>query len=250
MKLNILGFAMIVILILGCSGLVHGVLPDGLVFLVTFDEKNGEDVHDMSGFGNHGVVVGKEDWVGGKYGNGFHFDGSTNITVSNNEPLSKLTHPMSVGAWVNPEALSAWQNIVEMDGNAGWKFGFNVTNIVWTTYHIQDFTAGGTAIANDEWTHVAATWDGKQAMIYINGEAEPAIAGSGVINVEGEPSLDIGYRSTSKSAYFTGTMDDIFIFNKVLKQNDIEKMMAGFSTMLAVDPQAKLTKTWGDIKRF
>ena len=126
------------------SGLASADLPEGLVFLMDFEEGSGDTVHDLSGFGNDGVVEGKVDWVNGKYGKAFNFDGATNIAVENAEPLSALTHPMSVGLWINPTAVGGWRSILEMDGPAGWKIGIHTTGnvIVWTTYHVQDFGAG------------------------------------------------------------------------------------------------------------
>ena len=249
MKKNlVLSFVIISAFILVCSNVVSAALPQGLVYLVTFDDQKGNTVKDMSGFGNNGTVVGKADWVNGKSGGGFHFDGKTNITVPNAKPLSALTHPMSVGVWTNPEVLAGWSQVIEMDGPAGWKLGFNVVNVVWTTYFVQDFTAAGKVIDIGKWTHIAATWDGKEAIIYVNGAPEPPIAGAGVINVEKQPSLDIGYRSSSKASYYTGTLDDAFVFNRVLKQDEIKGFMGGFAGLLAVEPNDKITATWGNIK--
>ena len=47
-----LSFIMVLIFSLVVSGLVRGALPEGLVFLMMFDEGKGGDVHDQSGFGN------------------------------------------------------------------------------------------------------------------------------------------------------------------------------------------------------
>ncbi|MGB9596651.1 MAG: LamG domain-containing protein [Candidatus Poribacteria bacterium] len=231
--------------------------PDGLVFFVAFDEGSGDTVKDSSGFGNHGVINGKADWIKGKFGGGFHFDGKTSISVPNKEPLTSLTHPMSVSAWVNPDALGGWQNIVEMDRTAadktkGWKFGFNVDKVVWTTYGVKDFT-GITTISNGKWTHVAATWDGSQAIIYVNGEAEPPIAGGGVIDVKDTkdiPSLDLGWRRSSAASYYSGGMDEVCVFKRVLKEVEIKNLMNGVASMMAVEPNGKLTTKWGDIKNI
>jgi len=252
------GFSsLITILVLGlaCANVSLAKPPDGLVFFFAFDEGGGDTARDSSGFGNNGVINGKSDWTNGKHKGGFHFDGKTNIAVENKEPLTKLTHPMSVAAWVNPDALAGWQNIVEMDRTDankvnGWKFGFNVTKVVWTTYGVLDFT-GATTIENGKWTHVAATWDGAQAIIYINGEPEAPIKGGGVINVKDTkdiPSLDLGWRRSSASAYYFGDMDEVCIFNRLLDENEIKNIMGGLADLVAVESGGKLTAKWGDIK--
>ncbi len=220
---------------------------EGLVLAMTFDEGSGNVAHDLSGNGNHGEVVGVGSWIGGNYGGGFHFDGATRITVPNAEPLSSLTDPMSVGCWVNPDVMGGWRQLVEMDGDAGWKIGFNDAGIVvWTTYHVKDFESQ-TVVEPGKWTHVATTWDGSQAIVYINGEPDDPIAGGGVIDVSGEPSLDIGYRRTSESSWYEGGIDDVFIFNKVLEQQEIKNIMGGLSA-LAVEPGGKTATTWGALK--
>ena len=228
---------------------VWAALPDSIVFLITFDEGSGDTVSDLSGNGNNGAIEGSVEWGPGQFGQALYFDGATHVTVPNADPLKQLTDPMSVGAWVNPDDLGSWRNIVEMDGAAGWKFGFSNEHLVWTTYHVKDFQAAD-PITPGEWTHVAVTWDGAEAHVYVNGEEDSAspIAGGGKIDVSGEPSLDIGFRSTSSSSFFVGWMDELWIANDVLSQGDIQGLMDGFGTLLAVDPQEKLAVSWGELK--
>lgn len=230
----------------------------GLVLAMMFDEKSGDKVTDSSGYGNHGKVDGKVDWRVGKYNNAFHLDGATHITVLNKDPLTKLTHPMTVGCWVNPDTITGWHNIVEMDKTdpaskvGGWKLGFNATkNVVWTTYGVKDF-AGTTVVDVGKWSHVAVTWDGAQATIYVNGKAEAPIAGGGVINVSDTsqfPSLDIGWRRSSASSFLAGFVDDLFVYNRLLTAKEINDLMAGMSA-LAINSEDKATTTWGNLKKF
>lgn len=222
---------------------------DGLVFAMTFEEGSGDQINDLSGNGNHGEVVGNVDWGAGSNGGGFHLDGATHIVVPNAEPLSSLTHPMTVGCWINPDEVGGWRSIIEMDGAAGWKIGTHSSGdvVVWTTYHVKDFAAT-TSIVAGEWTHIAATWDGAEALIYVNGELDASVAGGGVIDVSGEPSLDIGYRRTSESSWYMGNIDDVFIYDKVLSQQELADVLDGLPT-LSVEPGNKAAITWGALKR-
>lgn len=230
-------------------------LDKGLVFAMTFDQSSGNIVRDDSGYGNHGKVEGKVDWKAGKYGNAFHLDGATHISVPNKAPLTLLTHPMTVGCWVNPDAISGWHNIVEMDRTAAtktgaWKLGLDANkHVVWTTYGVKDFAATS-VVTVGQWTHVAATWDGAQAIVYYNGKPDAPIAGGGVINVKDTadiPSLDIGWRRSSAASFLTGSVDDLFIYNRVLSQAEINEVMTKLSA-LAVEPHGKTATTWGSLK--
>lgn len=227
-------------------------LPSNVVFLMTFENGSGGVVSDISGHGNDGTIEGSVEWGAGVQGGAIHFDGQSHVTVPNAEPLSSLSHPMSVGAWVNPDILGGWRVIIEMDGGAGWKFGFqDPDHLVWTTYHIKDFSAAD-PIELGVWTHVAATWDGSEAVVYVNGEEDSAspIAGGGVIDVSAEPSLDLGYRSTSGSSYYEGWMDEVWVADDVLSQGEIQDMMDGLSTLLAVEPGNKAAVTWSELKSY
>ncbi len=244
-----LGFIIVLIFSLAVSGLVRGALPEGLVFLMMFDEGKGVEVSDQSGFGNDGVIEGKEDWVDGVFGKALGFDGATtNVTVPNAKPLSDIGDSLTVGLWINPTVLGGWRSILEMDGAAGWKIGLNngTDAVVFTTYHVKDFAAVTPVVAG-VWTHIAATWDGSETLVYVNGALDATIPGGGAIDVSSEPTLDIGYRSTTASSWFEGAVDDVFIYNKVLSQQEVAGLMDGIST-LSVEPTGKAATTWGALK--
>jgi hypothetical protein len=251
MKLRVvLSSIVVLIFVFACSGPVGAALSEGLVFLATFDDKSGDKVSDLSGSKNNGTVKGKVDWTDGKFASGFRFDGATYITVANAKPLSALTHPMSSGAWVNPVSFDANNNIVEMDGATGWKLGFTNGIPQFTTYHVFDFNSK-TKLATGGWSHVAATWDGKQVIFYINGEIDATVAGSGVIEVSKEPSLDIGYRRVGAASFYKGILDDVFVYKRLLTQTEIKDTMKGFASVItSVEPNAKIATTWGDMKKF
>jgi len=138
---------------------------------------------------------------------------------------------MSVGVWAKPTKISSWTNLVEMDGGAGWKLGFHASKaVVWTTCHVKDFIAKDPT-TEGEWSHIAATWDGKKATIYVNRKVGSggAISGGGKINVAKEPSLDLGYRRSSKASYFSGLMDEMWICNRLVSIDEIKSAMAGNS---------------------
>jgi len=220
-----------------------------IVFLATFDGDSGTTVKDV--YGATGTVIGKATTVEGKFGKAFSFDGATAIQFPKTEALAKLKEPLSAGAWVKPTALSGWTNIVEMDGPVGaWKLGFNNAAPVWTTYRVKDHTGNGPVPLN-EWSHIVATYDAKVARLYINGKLDAEVAGSGNVKVDVPevPTLDIGWRSTSKASFFTGAMDEVFVADTVLSEADIAVVMKGLAAAsTAVQPRDKLATRWATMK--
>jgi hypothetical protein len=225
------------------------ILQAKVVFLATFDSDSGATVKDT--YGASGTVIGKAATVDGKYGKAFSFDGATAIQFKKTDALSKIKEPMSAGAWVKPAALTDWTNIVEMDGPAGaWKLGFSNAAPVWTTYRVKDHTGKG-PVALNEWSHITATYDAKVARLYVNGKLDSEIAGSGGIKVDVAevPTLDIGWRSTSKASFFKGAMDEVFVADTVLTDAEVATVMKGLATTsTAVEARGKLATQWAAMK--
>lgn len=217
-----------------------------VVFLATFDN---DSVSDSAG-GLDGTVTGTAAYGAGKHGKALQLDGASAVTYQKSAALGGLKEPITVGAWVNPSALASWTNIVEMDGPAGsWKLGFSDAKPVWTTYRVKDHEGVGPVPLN-EWTHIAATYDAVTATIYLNGKVDSEIAGSGSINVADAavPTLDIGWRSTTKSAFLSAALDEVFVANTLMSAAEIASAMNGLGGTTAVEARGKLATRWATLK--
>ena len=92
------------------------------------------------------------------------------------------------------------------------------------------------------WYHIAGVKKASNLIIYINGEQK------GNFNVkrdfgQGKGQLRIG-GTTSRSASFA--MDEFQMYDRALTEKEIALVFKGI--FLSVEPQAKLTTTWGRIK--
>ncbi|MDA1191254.1 MAG: LamG domain-containing protein [Candidatus Poribacteria bacterium] len=232
------------------SQIVWSSPPDDIVFLATFDEGSGNKIVDHSQYGHDmDLVAGNADWVNGKFGKGLHFDGATAFEVLKDEVLAGFTDKITVGAWVSPEALPTWTSLVEMDGlsnaeaNSAWKVGFHDTQLVFTTYWVKDHDSA-VVVALDTWQHVVWTYDGAEAGFYLNGNKEATVAGQGTFNIQ---ALTIGWRRSAKASAYTGSLDEVFVSNKVLSDGDIRDISKGIT--LSVDPAGKVSTTWATLKK-
>lgn len=228
-------------------------VPDDFVLLVNFDEGSGDELVDHSQYGhNLELVSGASNWVGDQdAGQAMEFDGETAFEVEKTDVLASFMDTISIGVWVRPSALDGWRNIVEMDntdgGNEAWKVGFNNDKPVFTTYRVKDHTAGG-SVALDEWQHVAYVYDGATANIYINGDLDSEIAGSGIFDTSADDviALDVGWRRGSGTSFMSGTMDQLWVSNAVKSEAEVNELMGGIT--LDVDPAGKMATTWGHMK--
>jgi hypothetical protein len=116
-------------------------------------------------------------------------------------------------------------------------------------------TPDGQEIELGVWTHVAVTWDANDPNMrfYKNGEEiHMAAKGGGAVGEGPDVEIGIGNQSVSAGADsmnrpLDGIMDDVAVWNRGLSQAEIAEMMT-VGIPLAVEPNGKLTTTWGAVK--
>jgi hypothetical protein len=78
-----------------------------------------------------------------------------------------------------------------------------------------------TVLSTGQWYHVAATWDGANVRIYIDGQLDNTIARSGTIGSDTR-SLYIGGRSGTD--FFNGMLRDVRLYNRPLTTAEIVRL--------------------------
>lgn len=74
------------------------------------------------------------------------------------------------------------------------------------------------------WYHIACTYDGTSASIYVDGELQNSVSMSGLLRVSTQHIL-IGANPTSPpSSFFNGSIDDIRIWNRALSASEIQDL--------------------------
>ncbi|WP_299383513.1 LamG-like jellyroll fold domain-containing protein [uncultured Lacinutrix sp.] len=72
------------------------------------------------------------------------------------------------------------------------------------------------------WVHVAATTNGSQTVLYVNGEAQGSPAGSGGVNND-TSNFTIGRLANTDSNYFHGEIDEVRVFDIALTEEEIQR---------------------------
>jgi hypothetical protein len=184
-----------------------------------FDEGAGSTAHDSSGNGNDGTLYNNPTWVTGEVGGALQFDGVSTYAEAPDSSSLDVTNAVTLEAWVYPNSLTGWTNVIEKDQEGGYKLGFYNNQVVFTLYQLLDESSTGTVPLN-QWSYVAATYDGQNVKIYINGNLDTTIAHTEEIGV-GESPVDIGWRRTSSASYFNGVMDEVKVWNRALTAEEI-----------------------------
>jgi len=204
----------------------------------TLDEGVGATAMDWSGNGNYGTLMGDPQWVDGYQGGALELDGSDYVDTGNTTDLATWT----VAAWViSPDAPSASaasgpvhrEKNYQLDWNhADETFRGAVAMRVGETWHAASFGP----LAGNTWYHLAATFDGTALTSYKNGVlivSNPAAAGTPDAEAG---TLMIGRHSTIANNYFTGTVDDVRVYNRALSEAELAEVMRG-DPLLAGAPE-------------
>lgn len=118
------------------------------------------------------------------------------------------------GAWTDPYV--GHQIGIRNGRLATW---FNVQSVN------REYDSG--TIRADEWTHLAFTFNGRETVSYVNGEvAAKHTDRRGNIEFRENPHFVIGDRSNAVPGEpFKGLVDEVTLFNRVLRQQEIEAVM-------------------------
>jgi len=98
----------------------------------------------------------------------------------------------------------------------------------------------------------SGVYDGKDGILYINGEEAGRVPGSGEIAGDWEQGARVGY-NIDNARPFTGLMDDICLWKRALTEEEIGIVMEqgpGGIFSDAVSPVGNATTTWGELKIF
>ena len=226
---------------------------------------NENDLNDYSGNGNHGTAVdGPVTVLDAERGWVVAFNDQPNlpsrINCGTDDPSA--SGELSVSIWIKWDGLNGnWQ------GMAGKSFQYEDRRWI---FQLQDSDGmiqwGGTdqdnlhifstvAPAAGEWQHVAGTCDGSYSKVYINGE----IVGEGPggfrpdAALEANVTLGFGEDRDDYDESFNGLMDEIYIYNRTLSDNQIVDLFHGIpaSFVKADNPVpangALHTDTWANL---
>ena len=213
----------------------------GLVAAYGFEETSGTRATDSSGKGNNGTLSNATRTTQGKFGRALSFNGSNSlVTVADNASLD-LTSGMTLSAWVYPTSQTANRTTVimkERSGGLAWSLSAS-SNVKRpnTTTRIGNKdvnVTGGSQLPINTWTHLAATFDGRTQILYVNGVRVAARAPIGTLNVSANP-LRIGGNTVLANQYFKGLIDEVRVYNRALTQKEI--------AAVSQEPVAQTTQT-------
>ena len=171
-----------------------------------------------------GSVHGQPRWTGGKLGKALQVDGLSGfVSGAKVDGLPQRNAPRTLAVWIKPEA-----NLIDDSGifhyGAVWpgppgrSFSLALTRlgkISLGSLIASSSVESSNSVADGAWRHVAGTWDGSAASIYIDGKLDTRRQPQ-VKPDTGDSSGWIG-RYLREGTPFRGAIDDVRVYSRALK---------------------------------
>jgi Concanavalin A-like lectin/glucanases superfamily/Domain of unknown function (DUF1929)/Bacterial Ig domain/Galactose oxidase, central domain len=201
----------------------------GLVAAYGFEEATGTAVDDASSQNNDGAITGATRSTEGRFGRSMSFDGAGDWVAVPDADSLDLSNAMTLEAWVRPSVLSSWRTVLMKEQTGGLVYGLYAnsdTNRPSAHAHTtrEEDTRGTAQLPTGAWSHLAATYDGSNLRIFVNGVQGSSHTLTGSLIISGG-ALRIGGNSVW-GEYFSGLIDEVRVYKRVLTAAEIQQDMA------------------------
>jgi len=191
---------------------------------------------------NDGTLISMDpdnDWVSGEINDlALDFDGNNDYVRVDDDPSLTVTTGLTISFWAYRRTSDTWelavgngggwrQNGYHVMGASSGRYRFEIQNLTDDSKEILDTV---TAVPNNEWHMITATYDGAYLTFYIDDNQDisghiTALSSEGRNDVtyigDSGNNLHIGWHSYGPS-YFDGVIDDVRIYNCELTSDEVE----------------------------
>jgi len=199
-----------------------------------FEQVVGPTVVDASGHGHDGALVGGATVVADDERGNILLLAGHGYVECGADPTFDITGPISVTAWIKTETPSKPYQVIITRGPSNWR--------LMSSRHINTlhFAAGGIRVVEDDptmlngtrditdgrWHHVAAIYDGLRMCLYVDGDLDASVGAGGTLDISDEP-VRIGGIPESPDRQWTGSIDDVRIYDYALNEMEIRALREG-----------------------
>ncbi|WP_026977994.1 LamG-like jellyroll fold domain-containing protein [Flavobacterium tegetincola] len=151
-----------------------------------------------------------------------NFDGVNDYVTLSNESSFDFTNQMTVEFWMNSNTTPAQWDALVTKGDDSWRIALTGDGKI-------NFAVGGTSfgsvtsnasVIDGNWHHVAFTFNGSTAIIYIDGVQDSSASGTGSIN-NSAYNVALGENLQATGRNYTGSMDEVRIWNIARSASEI-----------------------------
>jgi hypothetical protein len=204
------------------------------------NEGGGDTVADLSGNGNTGTFTNTPTWTSGNYGPAIDFAGGgadQHIAIPHN-PTHDITSQITLISYAYPHNDNAAQGlIVKMTYTVAWGLYLATTGRFQVRMYIggslEEALSPTNVFAANNWYQFAATYDGANICLYLNGVSVLTQPASGAIGTS-TGDLDFGIRGLAID--YNGLQSNNLVYNRALTAGEIGQIYRDPFCMLTKQP--------------
>lgn len=209
--------------------------PSGLVSWWPGDGHADDIVGD-----NHGTLRNAAAFANGMVEQAFGFDGVDDFVSAPHKAQQNIREALTIDAWVMKKGPCQRLNcivlmkedvpapgendlrygllIFDEGGVAPGRVSLSLNTAIW-----EDVVISNTVLEDNVWRHVAGTYDGSIAKIYVNGILENSVEKSGPLLPSTGGAIKIGQESAAGEdpEFFNGLIDEVELYNRALSAEEI-----------------------------
>lgn len=197
---------------------------------------------DATPYADNGTVSGATLTTDrkGRANSAYAFDGSTSSLLAPNNGILNLAGDMSVSAWIKPTSIGGFLNgaapivqkrlangttsyVLELKNGGGIGVEWYSVAGGWKSV----VTASG-LISTGSWYHVSMTRTATSTTIYINGSPATTSAIGATDAITNTQQFNIGSGTTGAYSIFSGSIDDVRVWNRALIGAEVTALYQGY----------------------
>ncbi|MGI6607028.1 MAG: LamG-like jellyroll fold domain-containing protein [Peptococcia bacterium] len=184
--------------------------------------------YDLSGEENHGTLWGFDDeGSSGWTEEGLEFDGVDDYVELADAASLNFTEGITIEAWIKPEDITGEHSIIcksyDSSGN-GYELQIYNQELRYRVNQPTKHWASSTGIGlrEDEWQHVAVTYDCEQVRFYKDGILINTLPVEGGLYNSTAP-IEIGVYHNKEEDFFEGSICQVAVYNRALFLEEIAR---------------------------
>ena len=198
---------------------------------------------DSSGNRNHGVLMGLDptaSWVTGRLGGALAVDGNGYVLVADSPSIDGITDQVTLAAWVY------FDGVISLADGYGTAISRQIGATNEQYYHLSLHQPGNPTlfigmsanipaarptttklVAQKQWTHLAGTYDGTLATLFVDGVEVGSVSISGTFPIDTTPVILGGNgNAAAVTERFPGIIDEVALYNRALSPDEIGLLAA------------------------
>ena len=209
--------------------------PSGLVSWWPGDGHADDIVGD-----HHGRLRNGANFANGMVGQAFSFDGVDDFVSVPHKAQQNIRAALTIDAWVMKKGPCQRLNCIVLmkedvpaPGESDLRYGLLIfdeggvapgrVSLSLNTAIWEDVVISNTVLQDNIWYHVAGTYDGRTAKIYVNGILENSVEKSGPVLPSTGGAIKIGQESAAGEdpEFFNGLIDEVELYKRALSAEEI-----------------------------